>query len=215
MMDYYSVIMLLHPSDSWYWCCRCVHKHVHICDQYRPNRLLILHGFLDENVHFFHTNFLVSQLIRAGKPYSLQVWPLHWCALTLDVRPACFSITGSSSSSSKQEVLLFDTNTLFVVPFFQVYPNERHSIRCPESGEHYEITLLHFLQQNLWYAFWHSDLPSSLPPLPPLVSFSTFLHLSNTTSPLTSSIFIICWMQAMPNPITPRQLFCLKGAPAF
>ncbi|KAL3047246.1 dipeptidyl peptidase 9-like [Trematomus bernacchii] len=67
-----------------------------------PNRLLILHGFLDENVHFFHTNFLVSQLIRAGKPYSLQI-----------------------------------------------YPNERHSIRCPESGEHYEITLLHFLQQNL------------------------------------------------------------------
>lgn len=39
----------------------------------RPNRLLILHGFLDENVHFFHTNFLVSQLIRAGKPYNLQV----------------------------------------------------------------------------------------------------------------------------------------------
>uniref|UniRef100_A0A8C6PXZ9 dipeptidyl-peptidase IV n=1 Tax=Nothobranchius furzeri TaxID=105023 RepID=A0A8C6PXZ9_NOTFU len=67
-----------------------------------PNRLLILHGFLDENVHFFHTNFLVSQLIRAGKPYRLQI-----------------------------------------------YPNERHSIRCPESGEHYEITLLHFLQQNL------------------------------------------------------------------
>ncbi|XP_051930036.1 dipeptidyl peptidase 9-like [Hippocampus zosterae] len=67
-----------------------------------PNRLLILHGFLDENVHFFHTNFLVSQLIRAGKPYSLQV-----------------------------------------------YPNERHSIKGPESGEHYEITLLHFLQENL------------------------------------------------------------------
>ncbi|KAM9849126.1 dipeptidyl peptidase 9-like [Aulostomus maculatus] len=67
-----------------------------------PNRLLILHGFLDENVHFFHTNYLVSQIIRAGKPYSLQV-----------------------------------------------YPNERHSIRCPESGEHYEMTLLHFLQQNL------------------------------------------------------------------
>uniref|UniRef100_A0A8B9RDP5 dipeptidyl-peptidase IV n=1 Tax=Astyanax mexicanus TaxID=7994 RepID=A0A8B9RDP5_ASTMX len=67
-----------------------------------PNRLLILHGFLDENVHFFHTNFLVSQLIRAGKPYQLQI-----------------------------------------------YPNERHSIRCPESGEHYEIMLLYFLQQNL------------------------------------------------------------------
>ncbi|GCC38590.1 hypothetical protein chiPu_0017105 [Chiloscyllium punctatum] len=67
-----------------------------------PNRLLILHGFLDENVHFFHTNFLVSQLIRAGKPYQLQI-----------------------------------------------YPNERHSIRCPESGEHYEIMLLHFLQEYL------------------------------------------------------------------
>ncbi|KAM8940315.1 dipeptidyl peptidase 9 isoform 2-T2 [Pelodytes ibericus] len=67
-----------------------------------PHRLLILHGFLDENVHFFHTNFLVSQLIRAGKPYQLQI-----------------------------------------------YPNERHSIRCPESGEHYEITLLHFLQEHL------------------------------------------------------------------
>ncbi|XP_060037931.1 dipeptidyl peptidase 9 isoform X2 [Erinaceus europaeus] len=67
-----------------------------------PNRLLILHGFLDENVHFFHTNFLVSQLIRAGKPYQLQI-----------------------------------------------YPNERHSIRCPESGEHYEVTLLHFLQEHL------------------------------------------------------------------
>lgn len=41
--------------------------------RFRPNRLLILHGFLDENVHFFHTNFLVSQIIRAGKPYQLQV----------------------------------------------------------------------------------------------------------------------------------------------
>lgn len=31
----------------------------------------------------------------------------------------------------------------------QIYPNERHSIRCPESGEHYEVTLLHFLQEHL------------------------------------------------------------------
>lgn len=53
----------------------------YLCASCRPNRLLILHGFLDENVHFFHTNFLVSQLIRAGKPYSLQVrwWNLRWC----------------------------------------------------------------------------------------------------------------------------------------
>uniref|UniRef100_A0A8C4R8X0 dipeptidyl-peptidase IV n=1 Tax=Eptatretus burgeri TaxID=7764 RepID=A0A8C4R8X0_EPTBU len=67
-----------------------------------PNRLLILHGYLDENVHFFHTNMLVSQLVRMGKPYQLQI-----------------------------------------------YPNERHSIRCAESGEHYEIMLLHFLQEHL------------------------------------------------------------------
>lgn len=51
----------------------CVYKLNKASARYRPNRLLILHGFLDENVHFFHTNFLISQLIQAGKPYSLQV----------------------------------------------------------------------------------------------------------------------------------------------
>uniref|UniRef100_A0A8K9XUM8 Peptidase S9 prolyl oligopeptidase catalytic domain-containing protein n=1 Tax=Oncorhynchus mykiss TaxID=8022 RepID=A0A8K9XUM8_ONCMY len=65
----------------------------------QPNWLLILHGFLDETVHFSHTNFLGSQLIR-------------WEALS-------------------------------------IYPDERHSIRCPKSGEYYEIMLLHFLQQYL------------------------------------------------------------------
>ncbi|KAJ8417657.1 hypothetical protein AAFF_G00225000 [Aldrovandia affinis] len=67
-----------------------------------PGRLLLLHGVLDENVHFTHTNMLVSQLIRTGKPYHLQL-----------------------------------------------YPQERHSIRQPESGEHYELHLLHHLQENL------------------------------------------------------------------
>ncbi|MEJ1285461.1 immunoglobulin superfamily DCC subclass member 4 [Cricetulus griseus] len=37
-----------------------------------PNRLLLLHGFLDENVHFAHTSILLSFLVRAGKPYDLQ-----------------------------------------------------------------------------------------------------------------------------------------------
>lgn len=32
---------------------------------------------------------------------------------------------------------------------FQIYPQERHSIRVPESGEHYELHLLHYLQENL------------------------------------------------------------------
>lgn len=60
----------------------------------RPNRLLILHGFLDENVHFFHTNFLVSQLIRAGKPYNLQVgvthlYRLYWSKSEKVKNPKC------------------------------------------------------------------------------------------------------------------------------
>ncbi|ETE57634.1 Dipeptidyl peptidase 8, partial [Ophiophagus hannah] len=68
----------------------------------QPNRLLLLHGFLDENVHFAHTSILLSFLVRAGKPYDLQI-----------------------------------------------YPQERHSIRVPESGEHYELHLLYYLQENL------------------------------------------------------------------
>ncbi|XP_032906519.1 dipeptidyl peptidase 8 isoform X3 [Amblyraja radiata] len=67
-----------------------------------PNRLLLLHGFLDENVHFSHTTVLLSFLVQSGKPYDLQV-----------------------------------------------YPQERHSIRVPESGEHYELYLLYYLQENL------------------------------------------------------------------
>nr|KAF6499844.1 dipeptidyl peptidase 8 [Molossus molossus] len=43
-----------------------------------PNRLLLLHGFLDENVHFAHTSILLSFLVRAGKPYDLQVSFLHF-----------------------------------------------------------------------------------------------------------------------------------------
>ncbi|XP_052830441.1 dipeptidyl peptidase 9 [Octopus bimaculoides] len=39
------------------------------------NRLLIIHGLLDENVHFHHTNCLVNELIRSCKPYRLQVYP--------------------------------------------------------------------------------------------------------------------------------------------
>ncbi|XP_047119036.1 dipeptidyl peptidase 9 [Schistocerca piceifrons] len=39
------------------------------------NRLLIIHGLIDENVHFFHTSQLISAMIKAGKPYQLQVYP--------------------------------------------------------------------------------------------------------------------------------------------
>ncbi|XP_063709274.1 dipeptidyl peptidase 9 [Culicoides brevitarsis] len=39
------------------------------------NRLLIIHGLIDENVHFFHTSQLVNALIKANKPYKLQIYP--------------------------------------------------------------------------------------------------------------------------------------------
>ena len=49
----------------------------------RENRLLIVHGLMDENVHFSHTSALINALIRACKPYQLQVFsnlahsPIH------------------------------------------------------------------------------------------------------------------------------------------
>lgn len=36
-------------------------------------RLLLIHGLMDENVHFTHTTSLVQALVKAGKPYRLQV----------------------------------------------------------------------------------------------------------------------------------------------
>ncbi|XP_023019960.1 dipeptidyl peptidase 9 [Leptinotarsa decemlineata] len=39
------------------------------------NRLLIIHGLIDENVHFYHTSQLINGMIKAGKPYQLQIYP--------------------------------------------------------------------------------------------------------------------------------------------
>ncbi|ORX99162.1 alpha/beta-hydrolase [Basidiobolus meristosporus CBS 931.73] len=39
------------------------------------HRLLLIHGLIDENVHFTHTEMLVNALIRANKPHQLQVYP--------------------------------------------------------------------------------------------------------------------------------------------
>ena len=39
------------------------------------NRLLIIHGMIDENVHFIHTRKLINTLIKEGKPYRLQIYP--------------------------------------------------------------------------------------------------------------------------------------------
>ena len=37
--------------------------------------LLLVHGLIDENVHFRHTARLINALIRAGKPYDLLLFP--------------------------------------------------------------------------------------------------------------------------------------------
>jgi dipeptidyl-peptidase 4 len=38
-------------------------------------RLLLVHGLIDENVHFRHTARLINALIRARKPYELMLFP--------------------------------------------------------------------------------------------------------------------------------------------
>jgi len=37
--------------------------------------LLLIHGLIDENVHFRHSARLINALIRAKKPYELIVFP--------------------------------------------------------------------------------------------------------------------------------------------
>jgi dipeptidyl-peptidase-4 len=38
-------------------------------------KLLLIHGMLDENVHFRHTARLVSALVRANKPHEVLLLP--------------------------------------------------------------------------------------------------------------------------------------------
>uniref|UniRef100_A0A2P2L8S3 Uncharacterized protein MANES_01G183000 n=1 Tax=Rhizophora mucronata TaxID=61149 RepID=A0A2P2L8S3_RHIMU len=38
-------------------------------------RLLLVHGMIDENVHFRHTARLINALVEAGKPYELLIFP--------------------------------------------------------------------------------------------------------------------------------------------
>ena len=39
------------------------------------DRLLLIHGLIDENVHFRHTSRLINALIRAKKVYHLLLFP--------------------------------------------------------------------------------------------------------------------------------------------
>lgn len=38
-------------------------------------RLLLVHGMIDENVHFRHTARLINALVAAGKTYDLMIFP--------------------------------------------------------------------------------------------------------------------------------------------
>ena len=48
---------------------------LHLVDQFpdSPGRLLIVHGLIDENVHFHHTATFIDAMVAAGKPHQLQV----------------------------------------------------------------------------------------------------------------------------------------------
>eukprot|EP01104_Vermistella_antarctica_P012263 TRINITY_DN3516_c0_g4_i2.p1 TRINITY_DN3516_c0_g4~~TRINITY_DN3516_c0_g4_i2.p1 ORF type:complete len:976 (+),score=227.02 TRINITY_DN3516_c0_g4_i2:1107-4034(+) len=39
------------------------------------NRLLVIHGMIDENVHFCHTTRLIEALIHNNKPYAVELFP--------------------------------------------------------------------------------------------------------------------------------------------
>lgn len=41
-------------------------------------RLLVVHGLIDENVHFAHTEKLINSLISAGKPFQQLVCELFF-----------------------------------------------------------------------------------------------------------------------------------------
>ena len=40
-----------------------------------PARLMLIHGMVDENVHFRHTARLVNALVSSRKPYDLVLFP--------------------------------------------------------------------------------------------------------------------------------------------
>ncbi|CAD5206743.1 unnamed protein product [Bursaphelenchus okinawaensis] len=59
--------------DSKYWNANIMSISDKLPEE--PNRLLIVHGLIDENVHFAHTEKLIQLLIAAGKPHQLLLFP--------------------------------------------------------------------------------------------------------------------------------------------
>eukprot|EP01100_Stratorugosa_tubuloviscum_P000377 TRINITY_DN1081_c0_g1_i9.p1 TRINITY_DN1081_c0_g1~~TRINITY_DN1081_c0_g1_i9.p1 ORF type:complete len:831 (+),score=340.76 TRINITY_DN1081_c0_g1_i9:147-2639(+) len=63
------------------------------------NRLMLIHGLIDENVHWCNTTLLIDALTKYGKPYNLIVLPQerHGCGdpetkIYLDSRILCFVV---------------------------------------------------------------------------------------------------------------------------
>jgi dipeptidyl-peptidase-4 len=59
--------------------------------------LMIVHGMIDENVHFRHTARLIDALVKAGKPHELLLFPderhmprAHRDLVSLEARLATF-----------------------------------------------------------------------------------------------------------------------------
>lgn len=106
----------------------------------RPNRLLLLHGFLDENVHFAHTSILLSFLVRAGKPYDLQVRPDPGCEGNVSVF-GCFR----GSAVWRQCLCGVDRVRWFMKPYWfcadavqlshTMLPKWEHTGPCDGSGQ--------------------------------------------------------------------------------
>ncbi|KAG9448260.1 hypothetical protein H6P81_014388 [Aristolochia fimbriata] len=69
---FYTEKYMGHPSkNSNGYECSSVLPHVHKI----KGKLLLVHGMIDENVHFRHTARLVNALVAAGKPYELLLFP--------------------------------------------------------------------------------------------------------------------------------------------
>jgi hypothetical protein len=125
---------------------------------------LIVHGLIDENVHFYHTSVLINALVKACKPYDLQVKDIivKMCTTALKFDASALDVQAFNHEEiytffwSKFILLKKRLSHLVVISFVissnftpQVYPNERHGIRNPGANEHYEAMLLAYLQQHL------------------------------------------------------------------
>ncbi|XP_063868787.1 dipeptidyl peptidase 8-like isoform X3 [Scylla paramamosain] len=127
------------------------------------NRLLIVQGMIDENVHFSHTNQLIQALIKAGKPYQLQQPREFKCHLSAGCLLGCcqhmvvtsslflpgFSVWFSGQGNRRASVHLRSMSGPERKKEAFIYPQERHCLRQLDSNEHYETKLLSFLLNHL------------------------------------------------------------------